>query len=282
MNEDTLYPIEVNEMDKNYWAYPIYEAAKEWYRRKDDATMTVFASSSFRRMNPWGVSETATPTVEPTSPELMANAVLNNSSPEEQTLKTGEFGKEISTSWSSSQSNTRNFGMELEANISFGPKCFKAGFRLQYNMNFSYTETKTQSGSQVLKYTLPCQEVKVPPHSIRYVYAVLEKGKAYGKVNLLMTAQPGYRSRGKDKWGNIIDKDGTAYDLLTEMAPYMKYDRISPDSKNKAVLFSDEFNYTIEAAFNVTILVRDKPMEQGGRTIDSWTVNPEEIMVEAR
>ncbi len=280
MNEDVLYPIDVTGTDKNHWTYPIYEAAYAWYRREGGSTMTFFKSSDFKRAGRWSTSETTTPIVKITSLELMGNAELINNSPEEQALKTGEFGKEITASWSSSASSTRNFGTEIEGSVNFGPKCFKVGIRIQFNMNFSYTSATTKSGSETLKYTLPAQEIRVPPYSTRYVYAILEKGKAAGKVNLLMPLQSGYRSAGVNQSGNTFYKDGLAYDLITEMAPYMQFDRISPDQKNKAILFSDEFDYTIEAAFTVKVDVRDKPLEQGGELIDSWTVKPEEIMVE--
>lgn len=60
----------------------------------------------------------------------------------------------------------------------------------------------------------------------------------------------------------------------------MQFDRVTPDHKNKAVHFLDEFTYTIDAAFTVRVDVRDKPPEQGGKLIDSWTVSPEDFIVE--
>lgn len=280
MNEDALYPIEVTGMDKKHWAYPIYEAAEAWYRKEGGSRMTFFKSSAFKIVNDWSTSETVKPTIEMSSTELLGDAVLNNDSLQEQVLKTGEFSKELSSSWSSSTSETRNYGTELEASVKFGPECFKFGARILISMSFNYTSTKTQSGSETLKYSLPAQEIKVPPKSTRYVTAVLEKGKATGKVNLLMPLRSGYRSSGVDQSGNTVYKNGQAYDLITEMTPYMQFDRITPDPKNSALRFSDAFNYMIEAAFTVKVHVYDGPPKQGGKLIDSWTVSPEDFIVE--
>lgn len=267
-------------IDKGSWVYPIYQASYAEYRR-EAAYLDNIRTAGFSLLSPWGIEETSNPDIHMTETALMGYATLTNNSDTEQTMKTGEFSKEEVSEWSTAFTDTRDFGMEVEASITFGPSFFQTSFRLQYNMTFSHSTTKTKSGSEKLAYVLPAQEVKVPAHSTRYVYAYLQKGSATGTVNLLMNVKAYYQSFGR--WiadNSKRNTSGDIYTLVSGIEPYApNLDRIKSNPKLQAVTYYEPAKYTVDAAFNVNVEIRDRPFSENGKILQSWTVVPEVSLV---
>lgn len=264
---------------KDSWAYPIFLAAYGWYRRNSAANMREFRIDNFNRIGSYKASQVGDVDVVMKSVEMMGSAVLKNSSSEQQTMKTGEFNKEIQSSWSTTATNTRDFGMEAGGSVEFGPKLAKFKIELKYLMNFSYSKSDTKSGYESISYSLPSQEIVVPPNSTRYVYAMLQKGEAAGNMDIFMKLNANYTSSGEYQDRKPVSKKGDAYSLVKEMYPYVELERISLDDGAQAVCYADRFKFVISAAFSVVVEVYDKPKEFGGQLLERKLIEPERLHI---
>ncbi|MBJ8899246.1 ETX/MTX2 family pore-forming toxin [Citrobacter braakii] len=267
-------------LDKKSWVYPVYKVVYDSYRRE---VRMINEDSFMAQIRPIGVNdlsvqEKGRPEITNGKMELMGCATLRNDTNEPQVLTSGEFEKEITSSWSTTATDTRTFGGELEYKACIGPRWFRSEIRVEFHLEFSHSEAKTRSGSETLRYKLPGQSITVPPRSVRYISCYLVKGNAVGAVDLLVKTEGAYRSSGVNWKGEKISKNGSIYNIIDEMSKVSEYPKFKLIPAEKKVQFVGTAQYTIDAAFEVSVQVTDTPPNMGESNdgvLEEYRVIPE-------
>ncbi len=267
-------------LDPKHWCYPVMTVVRDWFSREGyilDESLFGYRLASIRPEDLNIQPKDGTLVFSPSAMEIMGYATLTNDSNEPQSLTTGAFSKTIETHWSTAATNTRNFGMELEYKAVIGPTFFKSEFRVQYNMSFSHSSTKTKGGSQSLTYSLPAQTITVPPRSTRYVYAYLEKSTASAQVNMLTDVGCIINATGKSRvTGQTLQKSGNAYVFAMEMFKHNTYPELREAvGKPNMVEFVGTGQFTLDAAFKVAVKISETPIQSGGNVLEEFSLVPD-------
>ncbi|MED3635167.1 ETX/MTX2 family pore-forming toxin [Bacillus thuringiensis] len=117
---------------------------------------------------------------KPQGEMFLGESILRNQTNESQIINSDTFTKTITDSVTLSVTNGISTGVE----ITIGGKIFGVGAETSMSFEVSTSTTNEQTSEESVSYTVPSQPVSMPPQSIRYVYASLERNQLKGLVKL--------------------------------------------------------------------------------------------------
>lgn len=197
---------------------------------------------------------------KPQGTMFIGESVLKNDTNETQTIKSDSFTKTITDSITLSVTN----GIKTGVDISIGGKVFGMGVETSMSFEVSTSTTREQTSTEGVAYTVPSQDVVVPPKSIRYVYTSLQRSQLEGSIRL--------RADLSNTFIFIVTSNGVEKPLLTfnlyefiqiYQAAHPLPSGISLNHNDKSIHFEgiSEYIYGTGTKFYVTIT--DKPSSQG-------------------
>ncbi|MEB9738499.1 ETX/MTX2 family pore-forming toxin [Bacillus thuringiensis] len=121
------------------------------------------------------------PQVISTTPLWAGQSDLENATDDEQTLNSTEFKKTYSNTTTTSTENGFMIGQETEGKVGIP---FVAEGKVTIKTEYNFNHTNGYETSESVEYIAPSQSIKVPPHTIARVTALLDVKKIKGKMHL--------------------------------------------------------------------------------------------------
>lgn len=193
---------------------------------------------------------------------FIGESELANKTNETQTIKSDSFTKTITDSITLSVTN----GIKTGIDINIGGKVFGLGVETSMSFEVSTSTTREQTSTESVAYTVPSQDVVVPPQSKRYVYTSLQRSQLEGSIRL--------RADLSGEFIAILKPPGM--DIEIPMGPWLLYDfvnalqshyplpsGISLNHTEKSIHFEGVAEYIYGTGTKFYVTITDTPSSQG-------------------